>query len=116
MEIQICFLSLNRAGDYYGDSLFCTPWVDESSPGIRLRRTAEEYKTIEIDTNLIGNVRREYSLLHDRMGDYSALVPLGRSPCRLDSRVETGMAPTRFLSAARLTPFASYCRCSAGFT
>ena len=80
MENQIFFLSLNRAGDYYGDSLFCTPWVDESSPGIRFRRTAEEFKTIEIDTTLIGNVRREYSLLHDRMCDYSALVPLGRSP------------------------------------
>ena len=80
IENQIYFLSLNRAGDSYGDSLFCTPWVDENSPGIRFPRTVEEFKTIEMDTDLIGSVRREYSLLDDRMDDYSALVPLGHSP------------------------------------
>ena len=78
VENQIYFLSLNRAGENYGNSIFCTPWVDQNSPGLRFPATAEKFATIEIEADLIASVRKKYPLLADRFGDYSALVPKSR--------------------------------------
>lgn len=78
VENQIYFLSLNRAGKNFGNSIFCTPWVDQNNPGLRFPRTAEKFETIEIETELIANIRKKYTLLHDRIGDYSTLTPLFR--------------------------------------
>ena len=75
IENQVFFLSLNRAGKNYGNSIFCTPWVDENNPGIRFPKTAEQLRTIEMNTELIGLVRRKYTLLDDRVADYIALTP-----------------------------------------
>ncbi len=76
VENQICFLSLNRAGEDYGNSIFCPPWIDESSPGLRFPQTAEKFETIEVDTDVIERVRKIYPFLADRAGDYSAFAPL----------------------------------------
>ena len=76
IENQIYFLSLNRAGENYGNSIFCTPWIDEDNPGLRFPLRAEHFETIEIDTGLIKQVRKEYSLLDDRIDDYTALTRL----------------------------------------
>ena len=86
VENQIYFLSLNRAGKNYGNSIFCTPWVDQNSPGIRFPKTAEKFETIEIETDLIDNIRKEYSLLQDRLGDYSTLPNLSDDPSIEDYR------------------------------
>ena len=80
VENQIYFLSLNRAGENYGNSIFCTPWIDENNPGLRFPQTAEKYETIEVDANVIERVRRKYSLLDDRVDDYSAFAPLCVGP------------------------------------
>ena len=74
MENQIYFLSLNRAGENYGSSLFCTPWVDSNNPGLPFPQETEQFESIEIDTDLIERVRNKYPLLKDRIGDYSNLV------------------------------------------
>ena len=79
VENQIYFLSLNRAGENYGNSLFCTPWIDQDNPGLRFPQVAEKFETIEIDPVLINSVRRKYTLLHDRIDDYSAFSPLRTS-------------------------------------
>ena len=77
MENQICLLSLNRAGESYGDSLFCPPWVDRNNPGVRFPQAAEAFETIEIDTALIEGVREAYPFLEDRLGDYSEIIAPG---------------------------------------
>ena len=73
IENQVYFLTLNRAGEHYGSSLFCTPWVDESHPPLRFPAAAETFKTIEVDTALIESVRKNYPLLIDRIDDYSSI-------------------------------------------
>ena len=80
VENQIYFLSLNRAGENYGNSIFCTPWIDENNPGLRFPQTAEKFETIEVDANVIERVRRKYSLLDDRVDDYSVFAPLCVGP------------------------------------
>ena len=80
VENQIYFLSLNRAGENYGNSIFCTPWIDENNPGLRFPQTAEKFETIEVNANVIERVRRKYSLLDDRVDDYSVFAPLCVGP------------------------------------
>lgn len=80
IENQIYFLSLNRAGERYGNSIFCTPWVDEQNPGVRLPQRAEKLETIRVDPNRIKCVRAKYSILDDRFDDYSALDRCAVSP------------------------------------
>jgi len=72
MENQCYLLSLNRAGNFYGESLFCPPWIDESHPETPFPIT-EFFKIISIDTNVIDEVRYNYTFLQDRLADYSKL-------------------------------------------
>ena len=76
VENQIYLLSLNRAGENYGNSIFCTPWIDENNPGLRFPQTAEKFETIEVDADVIERVRKTYPLLADRVDDYSAFGAL----------------------------------------
>ncbi len=80
VENQVYFLSLNRAGTNYGNSIFCTPWIDENSPGLRFPQTAEKFETIEVDAGVIERARKTYPLLDDRVDDYSAFARLGVGP------------------------------------
>lgn len=80
VENQIYLLSLNRAGENYGNSIFCTPWIDENNPGLRFPQTAEKFETIEVDAEVIERVRKTYSLLDDRVDDYSAFAPFCAGP------------------------------------
>ena len=79
IENQVYFLSLNRAGENYGNSIFCTPWIDEDNRGLGFPKSAEKFETIEVDADLVKHVRKEYSLLDDRMDDYSTLTHLTAS-------------------------------------
>ncbi len=73
MENQIYLLSLNRAGDDYGSSLFCPPWVSEETPAIEFPEHDEALRYLEVDTRRISQVRERYSFLGDRFSDYGAL-------------------------------------------
>ncbi|WP_039019339.1 carbon-nitrogen hydrolase family protein [Halocynthiibacter namhaensis] len=73
MENQVFFLSLNRAGETYGNSLFCKPWMDENTHPIHFKDAAEDFQFITLDPSDIPKVREDYTFLKDRLEDYSTL-------------------------------------------
>jgi len=66
IENQIYFCSVNRAGENYGHSILCGPWVDEIQPPVFLSQHNEQLMTLAIDREEIVRVRREYPFLSDR--------------------------------------------------
>ncbi|PXX97121.1 carbon-nitrogen hydrolase family protein [Marinifilum breve] len=69
LENQIYMLSLNRAGEEYGNSIFCTPWIDyNTSPTILKEK--EEVLFGEVDSDVIGTIREEYQFRKDRKKNY----------------------------------------------
>lgn len=76
LENQVFFLSLNRAGETYGKSLFCLPWQDENTPPVEFSETAEEFRVITLDPEIQAKARRDYTFLKDRLDDYRINVLL----------------------------------------
>ena len=72
LENQAYMLSLNRAGTTYGGSVFCAPWVDETTEPVGFGKE-EEVHRFEIDPEEITRVRASYSFLADTKDDYAAL-------------------------------------------
>jgi nitrilase len=70
LENQVFFLSLNRAGATYGNSLFCPPWQDENTPPIHFADTAEEFRVITLNRATLRQAREEYTFLLDRRDSY----------------------------------------------
>jgi len=70
LENQIFFLSLNRAGETYGNSLFCPPWQDENTPPAQFDETGEDFRVITLDRATLDKARRDYTFLKDRLEDY----------------------------------------------
>lgn len=73
MENQIFFLSLNRAGPNWGNSIFCWPWMDENEPPVWFADTAEDFRHVTITKEQLFRVREDYTFLSDRLADYGAL-------------------------------------------
>lgn len=74
MENQIYLLSLNRAGDDFGYSLFCGPWVDRAHPPLVFPDRDEAWQRLTVDVAEIERVRASYSFLADRLPNYGALA------------------------------------------
>jgi len=74
MENQVYWLSLNRAGEQFGESIFCDPWVDEKSPAITFGFD-EQLCWFDIKPERIEQIRHNYSFTSDRLEDYSTLSP-----------------------------------------
>lgn len=72
IENQVYFLSLNRAGDNYGNSIFCGPWVDETAPPMLFSEKQEDFHRLIIDRGAISRARERYSFLKDRFSHYPA--------------------------------------------
>lgn len=72
VESQAYFLSLNRAGDGWGDSIFCPPWIDEHIKPVTFG-SEEEFKTFAIDSGILDQIRTQYPFRKDRLDDYSVL-------------------------------------------
>jgi nitrilase len=70
LENQVFFLSLNRAGQCYGDSLFCPPWQDENTPPLAFAAHDEDFRLITLDRETQTRARRDYPFLKDRLNDY----------------------------------------------
>ena len=70
LENQVYFLSLNRAGATYGNSLFCLPWQDENTHPLGFPQTAEEFRVITLTRDTLDTARRDYTFLADRLDDY----------------------------------------------
>lgn len=71
MENQLYFLSLNRAGGHYGDSLFCLPWMDDDHQAINFDKRDEDMRYLTLDKAVIESTREAYTFLRDRLGDYN---------------------------------------------
>lgn len=72
LENEVYWLSLNRAGEKFGASIFCPPWVDEKN-----RETVcgagEELIWFDISKEVISQARHRYTFRNDRLANYSAL-------------------------------------------
>ena len=73
LENQVYILSLNRAGNGFGNSLFCEPWVDETTPPVEFAAFDESMIALEVKPSRIEEVRSRYSFLQDRFSDYGLL-------------------------------------------
>lgn len=71
LENQLFFLSLNRAGADFGNSIFCPPWVDEAAPAVPFPQHDEAFIVCDVDLARIAEVRRKYSFLADRRASYA---------------------------------------------
>lgn len=76
LENQVHVLSLNRAGENFGCSIFCPPWVDETQPEAVFPK-AEKCRVVEVDLSSSRAARERYTFLEDRIGDASAYDALG---------------------------------------
>lgn len=70
LENQVYFLSLNRAGENYGNSLFCPPWQDEQTPPTAFDEYAEDFRVIKLDHATLTTARQDYTFLKDRLSSY----------------------------------------------
>lgn len=70
IENQVFFLSLNRAGQDYGNSLFCYPWMDETIGPLQFKDHAEDFQRIEINSRHLGETRETYTFLRDKRETY----------------------------------------------
>jgi len=72
LEQQVFFLSLNRAGEAWGDSIFCPPWIDEvRTPEVFGKE--EEYRLFRLDLDDVARSRERYNFAGDRLDSYSGL-------------------------------------------
>jgi nitrilase len=74
IENQAYCLSLNRAGQHFGDSLFCLPWMDDNKPPVKLDASKEQFLCVEVKRDVIKQERESYSFLSDRLPSYSIPV------------------------------------------
>ncbi|MCP5097336.1 MAG: carbon-nitrogen hydrolase family protein [Chloroflexi bacterium] len=72
LEHQIYFLSLNRAGEAWGNSILCPPWIDEERHPVMFGEQ-EELCVFTIDKQVIQSVREQYPFRMDKLADYSIL-------------------------------------------
>jgi omega-amidase len=72
MENMVHFLSLNRAGSFYGSSIFCRPWMDENQSEIVLSNE-ETFRVFSVDKAELENARATYPFLKDRLDNYGLL-------------------------------------------
>ena len=84
IENQVFFLSLNRAGQDYGNSLFCFPWMDETRGPQHFFEYEEDLRHIEIDRQLMRDARADYTFLKDRRDNYN--LPISGLSSSMTSR------------------------------
>lgn len=70
LENQLYFLSLNRAGRDFGNSIFCPPWVDETRHPMMFDAHDEQLTRLIVDRAEIDRARESYSFLEDRLDHY----------------------------------------------
>ncbi|MCP4297317.1 MAG: carbon-nitrogen hydrolase family protein, partial [Proteobacteria bacterium] len=69
LENQIYFLSLNRAGKGWGNSIFCPPWVDDSAEPVKFNES-EECRRFEINKKSIQESRETFPFNEDSREQY----------------------------------------------
>ena len=74
MENQIYFLSLNRAGDFFGESIFMPPWVDETISPTLFDECNEHSQLLTLERKALNYAREEFHFLDDRLQSYDLPV------------------------------------------
>lgn len=72
MENQCFLASINRAGDFFGESIMCSPWVNEDRPPV-IFGTGEEFRYIDLGMEELDSVRASYPFIPDKRDDYRSL-------------------------------------------
>ena len=72
IENQVYFVSVNRAGDDFGDSMLIEPWMDETVP-LRQLSTGEEFARWTLSRSVLDHARSSYPFLSDARDDYETL-------------------------------------------
>ncbi|MEM7468112.1 MAG: carbon-nitrogen hydrolase family protein [Pseudomonadota bacterium] len=72
LENQIYWLSLNRAGLGWGQSVFCPPWFEDESEVVQLGEN-ESLRVIELDKAKLHSAVEKYPIKKDRRSDYVEL-------------------------------------------
>ncbi|MER9489949.1 carbon-nitrogen hydrolase family protein [Mesorhizobium sp. M0563] len=72
LENQVYVLSVNRAGQDFGGSIFCPPWIDQTQSPHHFG-DGEVIETLTVTRSAIEAARRTYPFLADRLADYSNL-------------------------------------------
>lgn len=70
VENQLYILSLNRAGEHFGNSVFCPPWIDNTTTTTNFEYHCEDIKTVVVSKKQINLARDTYSFLQDRQNSY----------------------------------------------
>ena len=73
MGNQLYLFSLSRAGEQYGDSKYCLPWMDEKQPAAGFTLHDEDFRYLRVERSRIDQAREQYGFLKDRLGDYREL-------------------------------------------
>lgn len=73
LENQVYVLSLNRAGENNGGTIFCPPWVDETKPEVVLGHEEGCYR-FDVDPDVLESVRSGYNLRSDLRDDYGTMA------------------------------------------
>jgi len=74
IENQVYFLSLNRAGAYFGRSIFCAPWMDEDREPTIFSEHDEQFQRLTSLRSETEFARERYSFLKDRLKSYDRPV------------------------------------------
>ncbi len=70
IENQCFLLSLNRAGQNYGNSLFCYPWMDGNQGPQHFAEYDEDFRHLQVVRHRLSNARANYTFLQDRWDSY----------------------------------------------
>ncbi len=70
VENQVYFLSLNRAGQHYGNSLFVPPWIDETKAATGFPDHEESLQYFKISKQPMTAARRDFAFLAERLPSY----------------------------------------------
>lgn len=66
VENQVYFLSLNRGGRRYGHSIFCPPWIDETTLPVVFDQTSEQLLSFDVCQADVECTRNQIPLLEGR--------------------------------------------------
>ncbi|MGB0866732.1 MAG: carbon-nitrogen hydrolase family protein [Granulosicoccaceae bacterium] len=77
VENQVYFLSLNRAGEQYGDSLFVPPWIDDHIHPTDFPDHDEAFLRLRCEREAMDTARRNYAFLAERLPSYD--LPLNQT-------------------------------------
>ena len=69
MQNQVYFLSLNRAGENYGSSIYCPPWIDHNIKATVLPKS-ETFAIFEVDANILKEGREIFPFQEDMLESY----------------------------------------------